>query len=482
MTTVFLVLLAAALFLVLTTPFARRRVPAADFDPGVLPGPAPIAAATTREPDSPSRAVDLGDGVLWAPEAHPNPHLLIVGGSGSGKSWTVRLLARRLLGLGYDCVLFDFHGDLGVEGATSHPVSLDSRYGVNPLAVAPDPTGGGPDPQRIEVLERLRNTFKPMGSLQLALLDDCLKAVYRRFGLRQEDPASWNPPRTPHLGDLEAEIDRRIAEDPGNQRARALRTKLSAAFDFRIFSKPGVPVDGEDADGGTEGGERACGTEDADTREGIETEEEATSDHARPKRACADRQNSAGTAESTIGITGKGVRVDLSKLPPPLQYLAADTLLDRIFRRRRLEGPQPLSLFLLVDESKLCTPARRDSPMAALNRLATEGRKFGVGLIAASQFVGHLPRDVVVNTFTKIVMRTDPTEIAPTARRFRIDETRLEALRRPGDALVHFADRTDWISLRVAPEEASAPAARAEAAETRTAAKEGRPAERGERE
>lgn len=48
-----------------------------------------------------------------------------------------------------------------------------------------------------------------MGSLQLALLDDCLKSVYRGFGLRQEDPASWNPPRVPHLGDLEAEIERR---------------------------------------------------------------------------------------------------------------------------------------------------------------------------------------------------------------------------------------------------------------------------------
>jgi hypothetical protein len=423
-TTVFVVLLAAALFLILTTPLARRRASVADFNPPVFPEPdsEPMEAPADAG-ESPEPAVELGDGVLWSPEAHPNPHLLIVGGSGSGKSWTVRLLARRLLELGYDCVLFDFHGDLAVQGAVSHAVSLDSRFGVNPLAVAPDPTGGGPDPQRIEVLERLRNTFKPMGSLQLALLDDCLKAVYRGFGLRQEDPASWNPPRTPHLGDLEAEIERRVAEDPGNQRARALRTKLAAAFDFRIFSKPGVPFDAENAEEDAEGAERDA--------EG------------------ADR-NAEGSTEDAK--KGKGVRVDLSKLPPPLQYLAADTLLDQVFHRKRLDDPQPLSLFLLVDESKLCTPARRDSPLAALNRLATEGRKFGVGLIAASQFVGHLPRDVVVNTFTKLVMKTDPTEIAPTARRFRIDETRLEALRRPGDALVHFADRTEWTSLRVGAE------------------------------
>jgi hypothetical protein len=63
-----------------------------------------------------------------------------------------------------------------------------------------------------------------MTTVFLVLLDDCLKAVYRGFGLRQEDPASWNPPRTPHLGDLATEIERRVAEDPANQRARALRT------------------------------------------------------------------------------------------------------------------------------------------------------------------------------------------------------------------------------------------------------------------
>jgi DNA helicase HerA-like ATPase len=175
-------------------------------------------------------------------------------------------------------------------------------------------------------------------------------------------------------------------------------------------------------------------------------------ENAETRRRHAEGAERNAEEEAENAKKGKGVRVDLSKLPPPLQYLAADTLLDQVFRRRRLDGPQPLSLFLLVDESKLCTPARRDSPLAALNRLATEGRKFGVGLIAASQFVGHLPRDVVVNTFTKLVMKTDPTEIAPTARRFRIDETRLEALRRPGDALVHFADRTEWTSLRVGAE------------------------------
>ncbi|MDA2926573.1 DUF87 domain-containing protein [Acidobacteria bacterium AH-259-G07] len=391
---VFLFLLCAAIFFILTTPLNRRKKLVASFDPGKPPA---RPAAKTEQLKIEKGQVELGSGVYWSPLGHPNPHVLIVGGSGSGKSWTIRLLAEKLLALGFHCVLFDFHGDLAVKGAATHRMALDSKYGVNQLAVSFDRTGGGPDPQRFEVLEQLRNAFKPMGVLQLALLDDCLKAIYRKFGVYQEDPRTWRQPVLPHLGDLEKELEARIRRDPKDLRARGLRTKLSLAFDFQIFSKPQVP----DSLG-------------------------ANGSHPR-----------------------KGLHVDLSKLPPQLQYLAADTLLKQIFRQRQLAGIQPTSSYVLIDESKLCTPAKKDSPLAALNRIATEGRKFGLGLIVSTQFIGHLGRDLVVNTFTKIVMGTDKTEIAATARKFRLEESMLQSLQHPGDALINFADSTEWKELHV---------------------------------
>ncbi|MGI8786019.1 MAG: ATP-binding protein [Acidobacteriota bacterium] len=358
---VFLFLVLAACLLVLSAPLLKRKRAVSIFDPGMPPERLPAEA-----PAASPKGLHLGGALYWSPEAHPNPHVLIVGGSGSGKTWAMRWLAVELVKRGYRCILFDFHGDLHAPGTVSYRIAADSQYGVNPLD----------DPQRFEVLELLRNTFRPMGTLQLALLDECLKETYTRS--------------QPHFGDLLEVLQSHIQKDPGNLRLQELRTKLSLAFDLKIFSKPAVPLFGDGS-----------------------------------------------------------VHLDLTGLPAALQFLASDTLLRQILRRRQLGGPLPLSVFVLVDESKLCTPADRNFPSSGLNRIATEGRKFGLGLVVSSQFVGHLGRDVVVNTFTKIVMKTDRTEISATARRFRLEPLVLETLERPGHALVHFADSTRWEEVQL---------------------------------
>jgi len=393
----FVVLLPAAAFLLVTAPFYRRRKLISQFDPGLPPGQLRI----TRTTQPVEQGILLGSGVYWRPDCHPNPHMLIVGGSGSGKSWTLALLARALAQRGCRCVLFDFHGDL-IEEATAHRIGLDSPYGVNPLAVSLDPVGGGPDPQRFEVLDQLKNAFRPMGPLQIALLDECLKEIYAQRAIVQGTPSSWALESMTDFSNLQRVLEDRILADPKDQRAQGLRSKLSLAFDFRIFSKPQVPLPGNEVGG-----------------------------HLPECRA-------------------KAIRLDFSKLPASLQYLAADTLLKQILRRQQLAGFGRLSLYLLIDESKLCTPAKKDDPLGALNRIATEGRKFGLGLILSSQFAGHIGRDVLVNTFTKIVMKVDKTEIGATARRFRIDEALLQSLTDPGDAVINFADSTEWKEVRIA--------------------------------
>ena len=392
----FVFLALAAGFMILTVPSLRRRKAVAQFDPGSWPA--------VRESDSSPRALEecaaairLGGAVLWNPEAHPNPHVLILGGSGTGKTWTMRLLARELSGRGHRCLLLDFHGDLVMPGIQSYRISLDSRYGVNPLEISMDAEGGGPDPQRFEVVEQLRTAFRPMGGLQIVLLDACIRETYSRAGIVQADRTTWSRP-APHFGHLVEEIDRRVKAEPKDMRISGLRTKLAIVFDFQIFSKPQVPLGGEDSMTG----------------------------QARP------------------------IRLDLSKLPSPLQYLAADTVLKLIFRQRQLQAPtERVSLYLFIDETKLCTPVNKESPLNALNRLATEGRKFGLGLVLSSQFVGHVSRDVLVNTFTKVLMRVDKTEIGATARRFRLDEVLLQSLERPGEALVNFANSNEWKEVMI---------------------------------
>lgn len=387
----FVFLVVSAVILIVSIPALRRKSSVASFDPGSFP--ASVVAQKAPVESEARNAIPLGGDIWWTPENHPNPHVLILGGSGSGKTWTIRHLTQALLRNGYDCVLFDFHGDLAVPGVDTCPIAFDSDFGVNPLEVGLDPRGGGPDPQRFEVLEQLRNAFRPMGVLQLAVLDSCLKETYAKVGMRQEEPATWEL-AAPHFGQFETELMTRIAAEPDDARLRALRAKIGPILDSRIFSKP---------------------------------------------------QAEFPILRTGKAAPGRGMRLELASLPAALQYLAADTLLMQIFRTRQLFGIQDaVSLYLMIDETKLCTPTLKDSPLAALNRLATEGRKFGLGLVVSSQFIGHLGRDVVVNTFTKILMKVDKTEQAATARRFRVEELRLDALKNPGQGLVNFADSNEW--------------------------------------
>jgi DNA helicase HerA-like ATPase len=341
--------------------------------------------------------VDTGEVVHWNPGGLANPHFLILGGSGAGKTQTIKRAMLELSRLEFGVVAIDFHGDLLIEGAASYPISMTSSYGVNPLAVDLDPAGGGPDPQRFLVLQSLREAFAPMGGNQLAFLDRALSEVYKNAGIVQEDRESWRR-EPPTFRDLEQALDR-LAEAAGkDRRPEALKTKLGPAFSYGILSKSQVPI-----------------------KEKIVT------------------------------------RIDLSKLPPGLQYLAANTLCQQLLRRLQMHGPQTKHrLFLVVDETKLMMPARLEAPHAILNRIASEGRKFGLGLIVAATSSAHLSRDILMNCFTKLILKTDKIEIPPTARRFLAEREQLSSLLEPGVGLINFGDEETYTMVRIRPHAARA--------------------------
>lgn len=140
-----------------------------------------------------------------------------MGASGTGKTWTLRLLAAELRRLGFRCILFDFHGDLRPAEATTFRLSRESAFGANPLAVGSDPEGGGPDLQRVEVIEYLRRAFR-LGPPEVALL-----AGQNR-----------NPRRSPQPGDRRSSPLRR------SRKLRALRGRRLRGLGFDGPMKGGL--------------------------------------------------------------------------------------------------------------------------------------------------------------------------------------------------------------------------------------------------
>jgi hypothetical protein len=357
------------------------------------PLPAPVLTPPERKPDRFTMAggIELGRGQRWNPEALPDAHIVCIGASGSGKTQTLKAIAYEL-SRAYPAmrvIVIDFHGDQEVVSETCYQLHQASPHGINPLLVNLDREGGGPNLQAISVVGACKKALM-LGPNQEGVLLKALKEVYERAGITGDDAETWARP-SPTFADVEQVITEWA--EAGNKEAAKLWLKLLATFQYGIFSRP-----------------QPAGLLDA-----------ATNDHSpRPRVAPSPRL----------------IRLDLSKLPPALGAIAAESLARQLMAQHRLMGEISSKLprtFLVIDEAKEMPTA----PGAACDRIIANGRKYGLALILASQSERHLSLDVISNSSTKIVLPVDQREVRKVANKFRFDEARVATLK-PLTALCRF--------------------------------------------
>jgi Helicase HerA, central domain len=183
--------------------------------------------------------VHLGDGVCWDLEKAANPHMVILGTSGSGKTQTLKAIVWEMFrGFQTRSIVLDFHGDQQLPGEICYPIHMASAHGINPLTINLDPEGGGSKLQAISVAATLRRALV-MGTNQEGLLILMIQELYEQFGITQENRQSWVQ-NIPHLGDLQDAIDCRV--EGGCKDAKALQIKLVATFQYGVFSRPQIDL------------------------------------------------------------------------------------------------------------------------------------------------------------------------------------------------------------------------------------------------
>lgn len=349
-----------------------KPLPAATLQP-VEPG------ATGFEMDG---GIPLAEGVRWNPSLLANPHVVLIGASGSGKTQTLKSIAYELFRLETDdCrsrqIVIDFHGDQEIAGEMAFALHQASPHGINPLLVNPDPEGGGPRLQALSALHICRRALQ-LGPNQSGLLLGFLTECYEERGIRQEEKSSWSKD-PPTFKDLERLISAVV--DTGSRDAEHLQLKLAVTMQYGIFTRP------------------------------------------QPRELLSEESPAL-------------VRLDVSRLPPELAVIAAESLARQLMAQHRLLGESRRRwprTFLFIDEA-------REMPRStgnACDRIVADGRKFGLALVLASQSERHLSADVIANSATKVVLAVDQTEVAAVARKFRFPEYEV-AMLRPLEALCRF--------------------------------------------
>ncbi len=226
--------------------------------------------------DGKEDGIFLGENCYWNPAALPNGHVVAIGASGSGKTQTLKAIAYSLKQTYPDIQIFviDFHGDQEIEGETCYPLHMASPHGINPLVVNLDPEGGGPNLQAIAVTSTLKKSLR-LGPNQEGLMLDILELCYSMRGISQEKVDSWRK-QPPNFKDIQKVIEGRI--DNGCRESVKLKLKLAATFQYGVFSRP---------------------------------QPEFREQH---------------------------VRIDLSKLPPDIGAIAAESLAWQFMNQHRLKG------------------------------------------------------------------------------------------------------------------------------------------------
>jgi hypothetical protein len=134
--------------------------------------------------------------VEWDSRAAVNPHVMLLGMSGAGKTHNLKKLIKSLTGsveLDRDLRVhvFDVHGDIEIEGASTVMFSQQSNYGFNPLRVNPDPHFGGPERQTQGFIETVNKVMRQLGGKQEACLRNILMDLYCQFGFDQRRADTW---------------------------------------------------------------------------------------------------------------------------------------------------------------------------------------------------------------------------------------------------------------------------------------------------
>ena len=316
--------------------------------------------------------------MYWEPLRAINPHCLITGTSGAGKTQLLKTLSAELARQGTPVVVFDVHGEYKdlVEDLGGRYLDFYSEVRINPL----DPSGKIPRAVAFEVREIIANIFKGLGAIQLNLLYELILEAFKEkgFDLDKKPRKNSDPP---DFNDLARILEAKRAEKPKDKSLEGLLARLKPLLDFDIFA----------------------------------------SEH--------------GLSISKFFEPGITV-IDLSTLPVSSDELktavvvfTSKKLWDHLQLLRPVKAPQ-LRLALVLDEAH-----RYVFEYSPINYMLREGRKFGISVLLASQMLSDMPAVATANTSLKIALKLDePKDIKKVVDVFKeiesqdIPERRFEAL------------------------------------------------------
>lgn len=299
--------------------------------------------------------------VYW--DYHPktgsvNPHVLITGETGVGKTYAAQCLVSELSQKGVSTVILDYGQGFGKEEANeiflnkTDPSQIEASLNgvkINPLQIFPHDVKGP-----LNVAQRIADTFgRIYPKIGIQQKESIIKAVEWAFdsvGIDPEDESTWDktlPPFSKVYSMLKklAETQDHALKKP----ASSAYSHVSSFFRFNVMDDTGEKL----------------------------------------------------SWEKIIKKEGGVWVIQLKGLDQQVSMITTEMLIWNLISFLQSKGPSDIKLFLVLDEAHKLS-FERGSPVDWILR---EGRKFGVGGILASQQLDDYSKVAISNTATKLIFQ-----------------------------------------------------------------------------
>jgi DNA helicase HerA-like ATPase len=398
--------------------------------------------------------------VKWNSKKVINAHMLIVGKSGTGKTYTLRNIVNQLQennsSKNFRVRTIDVHGDIDLPGSSTIKFSESSTFGFNPLAINPDPDFGGVRKKIQSFMSALNKTSRKLGPKQESVLRNILLDLYQANGFYEKDANSWrifddNGNRLMHNGKPKKypTLDDAFRYASFKHRAMFLGTSNKAVLALENVNKRAKQLYLKQKNMHKGSNKEELEALKAELTTSGEAAIEAYIDYVKSIENGMEltdliKYDSIDSIKSLVDRLGNLVSCGIFKNQEPEfdqnaniwrydikaitnldeKKLFVYFLLEDIFLKRVQSGEQDdVVEMIFLDEANLFFSDEADN---IINIISKEARKFGLGLCCASQSPTHFSEDFMSSVGTKIILGLDPMFWDGSVRKLKIEQPALE--------------------------------------------------------